>query len=87
MGLLRPEPGVLAPPHQSYRTLLLQPSGLIYADTQRIGRWHGDGARSKANFTDLTGKLWFAKFPSKGDRYDVGGWEFLVHEMAPDAGF
>lgn len=44
------------------------------------------GARPKANFTDLTGKLWFAKFPSREDRYDVGGWEFLVHEMARAAG-
>jgi serine/threonine-protein kinase HipA len=44
------------------------------------------GARPKANFTDKSGALWFAKFPSKEDRYDVGGWEFLVHQMAHDAG-
>jgi serine/threonine-protein kinase HipA len=44
------------------------------------------GARPKANFTDLSGQLWFAKFPSKEDRYDVGGWEFLVHELARAAG-
>lgn len=44
------------------------------------------GARPKANFTDKSGALWFAKFPSKEDRHDVGGWEFLVHKMAQDAG-
>ena len=44
------------------------------------------GARPKANFTDHTGKLWFAKFPAKEDRYDVGGWEYIVHGMAKDAG-
>ena len=44
------------------------------------------GARPKANFTDLDGGLWIAKFPSREDRRDVGAWEMLVHELAVSAG-
>ncbi len=44
------------------------------------------GARPKANFTDEDGRLWLAKFPAQEDRYDVGAWEFLVHELARRAG-
>lgn len=39
------------------------------------------GARPKANFKEGRA-LWIAKFPSRGDRYDVGGWEYLVHRLA-----
>ena len=36
-GLLPPDLAVLQSTHQTYRVLLLQPSGPIYADAQRIG--------------------------------------------------
>lgn len=69
------EPGVeKLPEYERWLSMLIAPGTSL------------GGARPKANFTDQTGKLWFAKFPSKEDRHDVGGWEFLVHEMARDAG-
>ena len=69
------EPGVeKLPEYERWLSILIAPGTSL------------GGARPKANFTDLTGKLWFAKFPSKEDRYDVGGWAFLVHEMARAAG-
>lgn len=69
------EPGVeKLPEYERWLSVLIAPGTSL------------GGARPKANFTDFTGKLWFAKFPSKEDRYDVGGWEFIVHQMARDAG-
>lgn len=69
------EPGVeILPEYERWLAMLIAPGTSL------------GGARPKANFTDLTGKLWFAKFPSKEDRYDVAGWEFIVHQMARDAG-
>lgn len=69
------EPGVeKLPEYEQWLSMLIAPGSSL------------GGARPKANFTDTSGKLWFAKFPSKEDRYDVGGWEFLVHTMARDAG-
>jgi len=47
LGLLRPELEILAPTHQSYRALLLQPAGPIYADSERIGHWHGGDGKSR----------------------------------------
>lgn len=44
------------------------------------------GARPKANFTDADGSLWIAKFPAQADRFDVGGWEYLAHQLAKQAG-
>ena len=44
------------------------------------------GARPKANFTELDGRLWLGKFPSREDRHDVGAWEFVVHQLAKEAG-
>ncbi len=44
------------------------------------------GARPKASFVDADGTLSIAKFPSREDRYDWGGWELLVHRLAADAG-
>ena len=44
------------------------------------------GARPKANYTDLDGSLWIAKFPAREDDRDVGAWETLVHDLARDAG-
>lgn len=44
------------------------------------------GARPKASVIDDAGSLWIAKFPSKEDRQDSGVWEFLVYQLALDAG-
>ena len=44
------------------------------------------GARPKASVTAPDGSLWLAKFPSKDDDCDTGGWEYLVHLLALDAG-
>jgi serine/threonine-protein kinase HipA len=43
------------------------------------------GARPKANFLGDDGSLWIAKFPSREDRHDVGGWEYVVTRLAGDA--
>ncbi len=40
------------------------------------------GSRPKATFTAEDGTLWIAKFPGRQDRFDVGAWEFLAHELA-----
>jgi serine/threonine-protein kinase HipA len=44
------------------------------------------GTRPKANFRADDGTLWIAKFPSNNDRWDVGGWEFALNELARNAG-
>jgi len=44
------------------------------------------GARPKASVIDGKGELWIAKFPGKDDERDVGSWEFLVAELAREAG-
>jgi len=44
------------------------------------------GAHPKANFTEIDGSLWIAKFPSHQNDYDLGAWEKLVHDLARDAG-
>lgn len=44
------------------------------------------GARPKASFVDDDGALWIAKFPSREDRHDVGGWEYVVSRLAARAG-
>jgi serine/threonine-protein kinase HipA len=44
------------------------------------------GARPKAGVMDTNGSLWIAKFPSKGDMYDVGAWEMVTNELAQKAG-
>ncbi len=44
------------------------------------------GARPKASFLEEDGSLWLAKFPASDDRYDLGAWEFLAHELARRAG-
>ena len=62
------------PEYEKWLSLLIAPGSSL------------GGARPKASFTDTTGRLWFAKFPSREDRYDVGAWEYLVHGMAKDAG-
>ena len=43
------------------------------------------GARPKANYRESDGSLWIAKFPSREDDRDVGGWEWVVHQLAMKA--
>jgi len=44
------------------------------------------GARPKASVLDNNGSLWIAKFPSKNDHSDIGGWEMVTYELAISAG-
>ncbi|MCF8237627.1 MAG: HipA domain-containing protein [Saprospiraceae bacterium] len=44
------------------------------------------GARPKANILDKNGSLWIAKFPSRIDQEDIGGWEIVTYELAKAAG-
>lgn len=44
------------------------------------------GTRPKASITDNNGALWIAKFPSRNDLGDVGGWEIVCYELAVAAG-
>lgn len=44
------------------------------------------GARPKASVRDEVGILYMAKFPSKNDTRDVGGWELVAHRLARKAG-
>lgn len=44
------------------------------------------GARPKASVIDNNDCLWIAKFPSKNDQSDIGGWEIVTYELAIVAG-
>ena len=44
------------------------------------------GARPKASIVDNDGRLWIAKFPSRNDQGDIGGWEIVTYELAIAAG-
>jgi len=44
------------------------------------------GARPKASILDNNDSLWIAKFPSKNDQSDIGGWEIVTYELALAAG-
>jgi serine/threonine-protein kinase HipA len=69
------EPGVeKLPEYEQWLATLLAPGSSL------------GGARPKANFTEEDGRLWIAKFPARDDRYDVGAWEYLVHQLAARAG-
>jgi serine/threonine-protein kinase HipA len=54
---------------------------LLFAPGSSLG-----GARPKASVIDPDGNLWIAKFPSKEDSKDVGGWEAVVYELARKCG-
>lgn len=54
---------------------------LLFAPGSSLG-----GARPKASVLDPDGNLWIAKFPSKEDSKDVGGWEAVVYELAGKCG-
>ncbi len=69
------EPGVeMLPEYERWLAMLVAPGSSL------------GGARPKANFTDSDGTLWIAKFPARDDRYDVGGWEYVLHVLAQQAG-
>ena len=44
------------------------------------------GARPKASVLDDKKNLWIAKFPSKSDTKDIGGWEMVTNELARNVG-
>lgn len=44
------------------------------------------GARPKASVIDSEGSLWIAKFPSKNDGDDIGGWEMVTYKLAIQSG-
>jgi serine/threonine-protein kinase HipA len=44
------------------------------------------GARPKASVVDNNNHLWIAKFPSKMDAVNTGGWEMLANQLAREAG-
>jgi len=44
------------------------------------------GARPKASVRDEAGTLCMAKFPSRSDTRDMGGWELVAHSLAREAG-
>ena len=44
------------------------------------------GARPKASIIDTDRNLWIAKFPSRLDDIDIGGWEAVVNQLAKHAG-
>ena len=44
------------------------------------------GARPKASVVDDKKNLWIAKFPSKSDVKDIGGWEMVTNVLARNAG-
>lgn len=62
------------PAFASWLNLLLSPGSSL------------GGARPKASVIDPKGQLWIAKFPSRKDDRDIGGWEFVVNELAIKAG-
>ncbi|MFD2886303.1 type II toxin-antitoxin system HipA family toxin [Chitinophaga cymbidii] len=44
------------------------------------------GTRPKASIIDTAGQLWIAKFPSRNDDHDIGGWEHVVNTLGAQAG-
>jgi len=44
------------------------------------------GARPKASIVDEKRNLWIAKFPSRADDTNVGGWEMVAYQIALEAG-
>jgi serine/threonine-protein kinase HipA len=69
------EPGIeVLPEYEKWLAMLVAPGSSL------------GGARPKANFADHDQQLWIAKFPAHDDRYDVGGWEYVTHQLAHAAG-
>ena len=44
------------------------------------------GARPKTSVKDKDDSLWIAKFPSRSDKGDIGGWEMVAYQLALQAG-
>ncbi|NLE34019.1 MAG: HipA domain-containing protein [Bacteroidales bacterium] len=44
------------------------------------------GARPKASVLDDSKRLWIAKFPSRSDTKDIGGWEMVANGLARSSG-
>ncbi len=44
------------------------------------------GARPKASFENTDGALWIAKFPAPNDLRDKGAWEYVLGQLAMQAG-
>jgi serine/threonine-protein kinase HipA len=63
--------------HPEYERWLTQ----LFAPGTSLG-----GARPKASVRDEAGTLCMAKFPSRQDTRDVGGWELVAHRLASKAG-
>ena len=92
------ESGIVAiPPFESLRRLeqaslaleASDPEDARYLDWLRLLMAPGTslgGARPKGNVIDPHGALWIAKFPSRQDEFNIGAWEYLVHQMAREAG-
>ncbi|NOU17022.1 MAG: HipA domain-containing protein [Bacteroidales bacterium] len=62
------------PDYWKWLTMLVNPGSSI------------GGARPKASVLDTEKNLWIAKFPSKNDSKDIGGWEMVANELATGAG-
>jgi serine/threonine-protein kinase HipA len=63
--------------HPEYEKWLTQ----LFAPGTSLG-----GARPKASVRDERGVLCIAKFPSRQDTRDMGGWELVAHRLAAKAG-
>jgi serine/threonine-protein kinase HipA len=63
--------------HPEYERWLTQ----LFAPGTSLG-----GARPKASVRDEQGTLCIAKFPSRQDTRDMGGWELVAHRLAAKAG-
>jgi serine/threonine-protein kinase HipA len=63
--------------HPEYERWLTQ----LFAPGTSLG-----GARPKASVRDENGTLCIAKFPSRQDTRDIGGWELVAHQLALKAG-
>jgi serine/threonine-protein kinase HipA len=87
-----------APPFTTIRTLEEASLNLEDADAMedaRFAKWLKllispgsslGGARPKASVADPGGNLWIAKFPSRKDDRDMGGWEMVVNYVGAKAG-
>jgi serine/threonine-protein kinase HipA len=87
-----------APPMTSLRTLeeaSLQLENDDAMENPEFAKWLNllispgsslGGARPKASVIDPNGELWIAKFPSRKDDRDIGGWETVVNELAIESG-
>ncbi len=62
------------PEYLNWLTILINPGSSL------------GGARPKASVVDDKKNLWIAKFPSKSDIKDIGGWEMVTNELARNAG-